>query len=107
MLRTRAGLSQRQLAQRMHVPRTYVSKIENEKACPTLSSLERLADALNVRVPDLLTINGPTLEDDIRELQHDEFVSELIPFLRKLNPMQWTSVLNQVREMTVMPRRTA
>jgi len=107
MLRTRAGLSQRQLAQRMHVPRTYVSKIENEKACPTLSSLERLADALNVRVPDLLTTNGPTLEDDIRELQHDEFINELIPFLRKLNPMQWTSVLNQVREMTVMPRRTA
>ena len=106
-LRTRAGLSQRQLAQRMHVPRTYVSKIENEKACPTLSSLERIAEALNVRVPDLLTTSGPTLEDDIRDLQRDEFVSELIPFVRRLNPMQWTSVLNQVRELTVMTRRTA
>ncbi len=42
-LRIRAGLSQRQLALRMSVPRTYVSKIENEKACPTLGSLERLA----------------------------------------------------------------
>src|SRR5512142_2976646 len=46
MLRQRTGLSQRQLALRMGVPRTYVSKIENEKATPTLSSLARLADAL-------------------------------------------------------------
>ena len=37
-LRLRSGLSQRQLAGRMAVPRTYVSKIENEKATPTLSS---------------------------------------------------------------------
>src|SRR3974377_219895 len=53
-LRQRAGLSQRQLALRMGVPRTYVSKIENEKATPTLSSLARLAAALEVSVPDLL-----------------------------------------------------
>lgn len=35
-LRLRGGMSQRQLALRMSVPRTYVSKIENEKATPTL-----------------------------------------------------------------------
>src|SRR5512133_3143162 len=46
--------TQRQLALRMSVPRTYVSKIENDKATPTLSSLERLARALGVGVPDLL-----------------------------------------------------
>ncbi len=107
MLRNRAGLSQRQLAQRMRVPRTYVSKIENEKACPTLSSLERLAVALHVRVRDLLTTTGRTLEDDIRELQSDEFIAELIPHVRQLNGMQLATVLNQVRELTVMPRRTA
>ncbi len=54
-LRLRNGLSQRQLALRMGVPRTYVSKIENEKATPTLSSLARLAAALTVSVPELLT----------------------------------------------------
>lgn len=91
----------------MRVPRTYVSKIENEKACPTLSSLERLASALHVRVPDLLNAAGRTLEDEIRELQSDEFIAELIPYLGKLNAMQWTSVLNQVRDMSIMPRRTA
>ena len=57
-LRQRGGLSQRQLALRMQVPRTYVSKIENEKATPTLSSLARLARALEVTVPDLLSGNA-------------------------------------------------
>ena len=106
-LRLRAGLSQRQLALRMSVPRTYVSKIENEKACPTLSSLERLANALHVRVPDLLNPNGRTLEDEIRELMSDEFVSELMPHISKLNSMQKATVLNEIREMTLMTRRSA
>jgi len=105
-LRLRAGLSQRQLAQRMSVPRTYVSKIENEKACPTLSSLERLAGALRVRICDLLT-TGRSHEDDVRELVQDEFIAELLPYMRKLNGVQWMSVLTQLREMTAMPRRMA
>lgn len=45
-IRRARHLSQRQLAGRMQVPRTYISKIENGKAIPTLGSLERLAEAL-------------------------------------------------------------
>jgi transcriptional regulator with XRE-family HTH domain len=40
-MRRARHLSQRQLAGRMLVPRTYISKIENGKAIPTLGSLER------------------------------------------------------------------
>src|SRR5215475_16066946 len=53
-IRRLRGLSQRQLAGRMQVPRTYISKIENAKAMPTLSSLERLAVALEVDICALL-----------------------------------------------------
>ena len=67
-LRLRSGLSQRQLAARMSVPRTYVSKIENEKATPTLSSLERLARALEVTVPDLLSGGERNRQEEIGEL---------------------------------------
>jgi hypothetical protein len=42
------GLSQRQLADRMEVPRTYVSKLENYKAAPILRNIPRLASALEV-----------------------------------------------------------
>ncbi len=104
-LRQRTGLSQRQLALRMAVPRTYVSKIENEKAMPTLSSLERLARALDVSVPDL--ISGGRDRQEVRELMRDDFIAELVPYLGKLNGMQWQSVLAQMRDLTSRPRRTA
>jgi transcriptional regulator with XRE-family HTH domain len=106
-LRQRSGLSQRQLAMRMNVPRTYVSKIENEKATPTLSSLERLARALEVTVPELLNGGERTREQELRELLTDGFVSELLPYVSKLNGMQLSSVLAQVRDMTLHPRRSA
>ncbi len=106
VLRQRNGLSQRQLALRMRVPRTYVSKIENEKATPTLSSLERLALALEVTVPDLLN-GGNGQGNELRGLLADNFIAELAPYMKSLNPLQWQSVLAQVRDMTLHTRRSA
>ena len=106
MLRHRNGMSQRQLAMRMQVPRTYVSKIENEKATPTLSSLERLARALEVSVPDLIN-GGHNHQQELHELLADDFIAELVPYLSKLNGMQWQSVLAQLRDLTTRTHRTA
>ncbi len=107
MLRLKSGLSQRQLALRMQVPRTYVSKIENEKAMPTLSSLQRLATALEVTMGDLLKGSNRTLEDDIADLMHDEFIAEVVGYMDKLDSMQRSSLLAQVRDLSVRPRRSA
>jgi len=107
MFRQKSGLSQRQLALRMQVPRTYVSKIENEKAMPTLSSLQRLATALEVSMADLLKGSNRTLEDDIGDLMQDEFIAQMVPYLNKLDAMQRTSLLSQMRELSVRPRRSA
>lgn len=104
-LRHRSGLSQRQLAGRMQVPRTYVSKIENEKATPTLSSLARLATALEVTIPDLLRGDGRAREDEIAALAGDTFIAEVAPFIFQLDPMQRSSVLMQMRELATRPRR--
>jgi len=92
---------------RMAVPRTYVSKIENEKATPTLSSLERLARALEVSVPILLSGGERSRQEEIRELMEDSFASEVMPYLAQLNGMQMSSILAQVRDLTVRPRRSA
>src|SRR5436189_3689448 len=86
-MRLRNGLSQRQLAGRMSVPRTYVSKIENEKATPTLSSLERLARALEVTVPDLLSGGERNRQDEISELMKDPFIAEMLMFFSQLKRM--------------------
>src|SRR5256885_16342088 len=106
-LRLRNGLSQRQLAGRMSVPRTYVSKIENEKATPTLSSLERLARALEVSVPELLSGGGRSRDEGISEMMKDPVIAEILPFVSQLNGMQMSSILTQVRDLTMRPRRTA
>ena len=104
-LRRRSGLSQRQLAGRMQVPRTYVSKIENEKATPTLSSLARLARALEVTIPDLLRGDGRAREDEIASLAADPFVAEVAPFIFTLYPMQRSSLMMQMRDLATRPRR--
>jgi transcriptional regulator with XRE-family HTH domain len=108
-LRQRSGLSQRQLAMRMQVPRTYVSKIENDKATPTLSSLARLADALGITVPALLecSTNDGARSKQIEELLTDPFLAELAPFVAKLDAMQRSSFIAQVRDLATRPRRTA
>jgi len=106
-LRLRSGLSQRQLAGRMSVPRTYVSKIENEKATPTLSSLERLARALEVSVPDLLSGGERCRHEEVRELMEDQFIADILPYVAQLNGMQMSSILTQVRDLTIRPRRSA
>ena len=84
-----------------------MSKIEIEKATPTLSSLERLARALEVTVPDLLSGGERNRQEEIGELMKDQFIAELMPFVAQLNGMQLSSVLAQVRDLTLRPRRSA
>ena len=37
----------------------------------------------------------------------DELVAEMIPYVSRLNGMQWASVLSQVRDLTLHPRRSS
>ena len=104
-LRVRNGLSQRQLAGRMSVPRTYISKIENEKATPTLASLERLARALDVSVLDLLTPGERIRREEINELIKDKFVVEVLPFVPRLTKLGMRAVLFQMRDLTMQRQR--
>jgi transcriptional regulator with XRE-family HTH domain len=53
-LRTAAGLSQEQFAFEAEMHRTYVSGVERGIRNPTVTVLERMAQALKVRAQDLL-----------------------------------------------------
>jgi transcriptional regulator with XRE-family HTH domain len=101
------NLSQRQLAGRMQVPRTYISKIENGKAMPTLSSLERLATALEVDMCNLLHDARSRQHDETASVLADPFLSEIAPLISKLDALQRSMFLNQVRDMAMGRRRTA
>lgn len=52
-VRNEKGMSIRELAEKAHVPRSTLSRIENEKNPPRLDVLEKIAIALDVRISDL------------------------------------------------------
>ena len=53
-LRLQKGFSVRQLARRAGMSYTFVSNVENGRADPSLSTLRRLAKALDVSVCELI-----------------------------------------------------
>lgn len=66
--RQKSGLSQSQLAKRIGAPRTRISKLENHKASPTLSTLQRLADAFGVPAYVLLIPSSKPQEKTSEEV---------------------------------------
>lgn len=106
-LRHVRNLSQRQLAARMNVPRTYISKIENGKAMPTLSSLDRLAKALQVDISTLLRDSNNRHRDETAVLMTDPFLAEIAEYTSQLDALQRSIFLNHVRELAAGRRRTA
>jgi len=108
-IRRARHLSQRQLAGRMQVPRTYISKIENGKAIPTLGSLERLANALEVDMSHLVRDSRSRREEEVGAILSDPFLAELASLLPRLNPLQRTMFYGALRERSTVSgqRRTA
>ena len=106
-IRKARHLSQRQLAGRMQVPRTYISKIENGKAIPTLGSLERIAAALEVDVCQLVRDARSRREEEVAAILGDPFLAEIAALLPHLDSLHRTLVSGQVRDMAMGRRRTA
>jgi len=106
-MRRARHLSQRQLAGRMLVPRTYISKIENGKAIPTLGSLERLATALGVEVRQLVRDARSRREEEVAAILGDPFLSEIAAMLPQLDSLHRTLFIGAVRDAAMGRRRTA
>src|SRR5579863_10180556 len=106
-IRKARHLSQRQLAGRMLVPRTYISKIENGKAIPTLGSLERLAAALQVDVSQLVRDSRSRRDEEVAAILADPFLAEVAALLPRLDSLHRTLIYGAVRDAATGRRRTA
>ena len=106
-IRRARHLSQRQLAGRMQVPRTYISKIENGKAIPTLGSLERLASALGVEVRQLVRDARSRRDEEVSAILNDPFLAEIAAMLPHLDPLHRTLFFGAVRDAASGRRRIA
>ena len=106
-IRRARHLSQRQLAGRMQGPRTYISKIENGKAIPTLGSLERLAAALEVDVCQLVRDARSRRDEEVASILADPFLAEIATLLPHLDSLHRTLVYGAIRDAATGRRRTA
>ena len=106
-LRKARHLSQRQVAKRMQVPRTYISKIENGKAIPTLGSLERLATALGVEMRQLVRDERSRRDEEVESILSDPFLAEVAELLPHLDSLHRTLFFGAVRDTATGRRRTA
>jgi transcriptional regulator with XRE-family HTH domain len=91
----------------MQVPRTYISKIENGKAIPTLGSLERLAAALEVDVCHLVRDPRSRRDEQVAAMLADPFLAEIAALLPQLDSMQRMLFSGAVRDAALGRRRTA
>lgn len=73
--RKKRGLSQRDLAQRVGIDFSYVSKVENDVPgfeSPSEEALSRLADALEVDPDEMITRAGK-IPSDVRRILVEDF----------------------------------
>jgi len=119
------GLTQKQLASAAQLPRTYISRIENGRILPGLSTLERVAIALHIGLPTLLDRrcrngspngnghangngfgngNGNGFADGYQSGMNalsdgDDFLRQMTRLCRQLNGVQRATVLERVRQL--------
>ena len=88
------GLTQNALAEQLHVTDKAVSRWERGLGFPDINTLEPLADALGMRLAQLMHADSGTGEDAGQPLE--DFFSLMIP-----GHIQWTSVANAIFWLTM------
>lgn len=83
-LRRQQGLTQRELASRVHLDFTYLSKIENGADVPGEAAVHRLADALKTDRDELLALAGKVPAEMAEWARHDP---RSLRLMRKLPEM--------------------
>lgn len=110
-LRLKAGLSQRQMAAKLHCPRTLMSKWESQKCVPLLRSIQKIAAVLEVPIDELLQHCEHRRTESqaklLSELVVDPFVAQILPFVSSLSELQKRTVMARISEMTQRASRVA
>jgi len=87
--RTVKGLSQKEIALEVGIDQAQYSRIESGKVEPTLSSLEKIADALDVRLPELFDDN---IVLDINS--YDKSAIDKLRLVEELDEQEKKSIFN-------------
>src|SRR5215510_3633898 len=94
-IRELRGMTQSQLQSKSKVSRSYLSRIESGQMTPSLGTLEKISEALNVGLNRFFIP-----ESDGEALLEDPFIQGLRPFLQQLDWEQWQSILKRLQAIS-------
>ena len=100
-VRKMRGLSQNALSHRMKVPRTYISRVEMNRTVPTIATLHRIANALEIQVYELLCEDAWTPQSVRAVTSDDPFLEEIALLSKDLNSQQRAFILQAVRDAAI------
>jgi transcriptional regulator with XRE-family HTH domain len=95
--RTRAHLSQRQLAMRLQCPRTYISKTARGRSLPRLKSLERIAESIHTSLWFLLCNESEHQREALEEVD-DPVLAEIARSLPSITSSDRQALLTWLRD---------
>ncbi len=93
--RQKRGLSQGDLEKRTGLMRCYISRVENGHTVPSIETLSRIAQALEMQLIELLP-DGVATSQEITEQQ---FLEEMRRCLPMLSPSEREQVMGLVRRI--------
>jgi len=89
-LRNQKGVSARSMSLDIGQNEGYINNIENGKALPSMAGFFYICEYLGIAPKDFMDF----------DLEAPNRLSELLPYLKKLNDEQLASILNIVRDLT-------
>lgn len=99
VFRTNKGFSQKEVAVSIGIDQAQYSRIESGKVEPTVSSLEKIAEALGVEIAELFSKGKPV---DINT--YDKNVVEKLQLLDELEEVEKKSIFNII-DMAISKKR--
>ena len=73
--RQKAGLTQKELGEKLGVSQAAVGQFENDKSTPKIETLQKIATALNIKLSELVSIND-TLDFAFEKIEENRIVRE-------------------------------
>lgn len=96
-LRTRKGLTQAQLAEKVEMASAHINRLEHDRMKPRAKTIERLAEALSVTKEDLMVAAGGEIPDEVSA--HDPELASLLSQIPLLDTDQKYALRTFLRSM--------
>jgi len=101
--RMQRGMSQGDIEKRTGLLRCYLSRVENGHTVPSLDTLVKIADAMELALSDFFTEHGPEngKTSNLPQLSDDDirFLNQTRRYLPSLNPSDRKLLLTMVKKM--------